>query len=114
MFPGGPNAAVSEAFEDSDQLDYYEVHSDGEFEMLAQMRSCRGGCSDPVEAVSRRNVEAVIVTGISPGSLMRFCHAGVGVFKADSSTVRVVIDSFVAGSLEEIGIDRFPTLGKTK
>ncbi len=33
---------VSEAFEDSELLDYYEVQSDGNFDLLAQMRDLVG------------------------------------------------------------------------
>ena len=105
---------VSDAFEDSEQLDYYETHPDGSYDLLAQMRSCRGGCSDPVETVTRRNVDAIIVSGISPNSLMRFCNAGVRVFKADNPSVRNVIESFVAGDLKEIGMNRFAALGKAR
>ncbi len=114
MFPGGPSAEVSDAFEDTELLDYYEVNPDGSLDHSAQMRSCQGGCSDPVEVVTRRNVDAIIVNGISPHSLMRFYNAGVKVFAADSSSIRTLIDSLIAGELKEIGIDRFATIGKTR
>jgi predicted Fe-Mo cluster-binding NifX family protein len=114
VFPGGPSAEISDAFEDSELLDYYEVNPDGSLDHLAQMRSCQGGCSDPVEAVTRRNVDAIIVNRISPHSLMRFYNAGVKVYAADSSSVSSLIDSFIAGELKEIGIDRFATIGKTR
>jgi predicted Fe-Mo cluster-binding NifX family protein len=105
---------VSESFEDAELLDYYEVDSDGRFDLQAQMRSCSGGCSDPVEAVARRNVNVIIVRAIAPHSLMRFWNAGVRVLKADNSPARILIESFVAGTLKEIGIDRFATLEKTR
>lgn len=114
MFPGGPSAVISDAFEDSELLDYYDVERDGSLKLLAQMRSCRGGCSDPVETVTRRNVDAIIVRGMSPNSLMRLCNAGVKIFEADGPSVRILIDSFVAGDLKEIGMNRFAMLGKTK
>jgi len=114
VFPGGPSAEISEAFEDSELLDYYEVKPDGSLDLLAQMRSCQGGCSDPVEVVTRRKVDAIIVNGISPHSLMRFYNAGVKVFSANSQSVKILIDSFVAGELKEIGIDRFATIRKTR
>ena len=114
MFPGGPNAVVKEAFEYAELLDYYEVDSDGSFDHLAQMRYCHAGCSDPVETITRRDVDAIIVGGISPHSLMRFCNAGVNVYEADGSSAGTLIASFLAGSLREIGMDRFATPGKTR
>jgi len=105
--PGGLDAAVVEPLEESEILDYYEVHDDRNFEHTAQMRGCLGGCSDPVEAITRRGVEAVIVAGISPRSLMLFRNAGIKVLRADNPVVRSLIDSFIAESLEEIGVKEF-------
>lgn len=112
QFPGGPDAVVSAPFEESELFDYYEVQEDGKFEHLAQMRPCLGGCSDPIEAVTRREVKAVIVAGISPSSLMRFSNSGIMVLRADSPSVRALIDSFATGRLVKIGIDEFAKLGK--
>jgi predicted Fe-Mo cluster-binding NifX family protein len=103
--PGGPDAVVNAPFEESEMLDYYEVHEDGNFDLVAQMRSCLGGCSDPVEAVTRRGVEVIVVTGISPRSLMLFRNAGIKVLRADSPAVRSLIDSLHRGALPEIGVD---------
>jgi len=114
QFPGGPDAAATAPLEEAELLDYYEVHQDGNFEHLAQTRPCVGGCADPIESITRREVKAIIVAGISPGSLMRFRNSGVKVFRADTPVVRSLIDSFIAGSLEEIGIDKFAELGKTR
>jgi len=104
---------VTAPFEESELLDHYEVHEDGKFDHLAQIRPCLGGCSDPVEAITRREVKATIVARISPGSLMRFSNSGIKVLRADNPAVRSLIDSFVAGELEEISIDRFGEFGKT-
>jgi len=113
QFPGGPDAVVNAPFEESELLDYYEVHEDGNFEHLAQTRPCLGGCSDPVEAITRRGVEAIIVVEISPSSLMRFSRSGIKVLKADNPAVRSLIDSFVAGDLKEIHVDGSDTHTET-
>ena len=113
VFPGGPTAQV-EAFENAEMLDYYEIGPDGSMDLMAQTRSCQGGCSDPVETVTRRGVDAVIVAGLSPNSLMRFNNAQVKVYETDGSPVRRLIGLLLAGELKEIGIDQFATLGKTR
>jgi predicted Fe-Mo cluster-binding NifX family protein len=114
QFPGGPDGVVAAPFEDSELLDYYEITEDGNFEHIAQTRPCFGGCSDPIESVTRRGVESIIVAGISPNSLMRFANAGVKVYRTDPGQVMSIIDSFISGTLEVIGMDQFAKLGKEK
>ena len=93
-------------------MDYYEVDSDGSFEQVAQTRQCAGTCSDAVEGIARRDVKIIIVAGISPNSLLKFKNAGVQVLKANSQSVRELMDAFATNSLEEIGIDQFARLRK--
>lgn len=114
QFPGGPDGVVAAPFEESELLDYYEIGEDGNFEHIAQTRQCLGGCSDPVEAITRRGVESIIVTGISPNSLLKFTNAGIKVFRTDPGQVMSIIDSFISGTLEQIGLDQFAKLGKQK
>jgi len=114
QFPGGPDGVVAVPFEESELLDYYELTEDGNFEHIAQTRQCMGGCSDPIETVTRREVRAIIVAGISPNSLMRFSNSGIKIYRTDPGQVMSIIDSFISGVLEEIGIDQFAKLGKQK
>lgn len=101
-------------FEESELLDYYEIREDGNFEHIAQTRQCFGGCSDPIETITRREVGAMIVVGISPNSLLRFTSAGIKVYRTDPGQAMAIIDSFISGTLEEIGRDQFAKLGKQK
>ena len=91
-------------------MDYYELDSDGSFEQVAQTRQCAGACSDAVEGVTRRDVKTIIVAGISPNSLLKFKNAGIRVLKANSQSVRELIDALATNRLEEIGIDQFAKL----
>jgi predicted Fe-Mo cluster-binding NifX family protein len=108
--PGGPEGAVTAPLEESEVLDYYELDSDGSFEQVAQTRQCAGACSDAVEGVTRRDVKTIIVAGISPNSLLKFKNAGIRVLKANSQSVRELIDALATNILEEIGIDQFAKL----
>lgn len=112
--PGGPEVAVTTAFEEADYLDYYELRPDGNFEHEAETKNCSAGCVDPVDAIIRRGTEAVVVAGIRPDSLMRLWNAGVKVYHADDPSVRVLLDRLASRSLNEIKIDSFAELGKGK
>ena len=114
QFPGGPDSVASASFEDTEFFDFYEIRSDGSFEHLAQSRPC--ACSGPnlVEVVAWRGINAIIVGGISPSALLLFRSAGVRVLKVNNPAVAVLLDSYSAGKLEEIGIDQFAKVGKVK
>lgn len=113
--PGGPDAAISSPFEETGVLDYYEVHPDGMFEHTSQARNCGAAtCVDPVEAIIGRGVEAVVVTSLSPSSLMRFHNAGVKVLVTDNPSVMVTLDMLARDGLEELTMDMFAELGKNK
>lgn len=114
QFPGGPDGVVAYPFEESELLDYYEIEEDGNFEHVAQTKLCMGGCADPVETITRRDVEVVVVAGLSPDSLLRLKNSGVRVFRTDPGQVMSIIDSFLSGDLKEIGMDQFSDLGKQK
>jgi len=105
--PGGADAVLSASFEESELLDYYEVFKDGRFEHIAQTRPCAGGCADPVEAIIRRGVKAVLVVDIGPDPLLRLSNAGVKILSSDRKTVREAVSSFLNESLIEIDVSRF-------
>ena len=111
--PGGPDSAISSPFEETGVLDYYDVHPDGMFEHTSQARNCGAAtCVDPVEAIIGRGVEAVVVTSLSPSSLMRFHNAGVKVLVTDNPSVMVTLDMLARGGLQELTMEMFATLGK--
>jgi predicted Fe-Mo cluster-binding NifX family protein len=113
--PGGPDAAIASPFEETGLLDYYTVHPDGMFEHTSQARNCGAAtCVDPVDAIIGRGIEAVIVTSISPSSLMRFHNAGVKVLVTDNPSIRATLDLLANGGLQELKMDRFAELGKDK
>lgn len=113
--PAGFDAVIDASFELTAILDYYDVHTDGYIEHLAQMRNCGGGgCTDPVEAMKRRGVEKVIVTGLSPGNLLRFRNYGIRVLRTENPSVRQSLDALVKGELKEIAIDQFSTVSERK
>ncbi len=113
--PGGPDAAIASPFEETSVLDYYEVHPDGMFEHTSQARNCGAAtCVDPVDAIIGRTVEAVIVTSLSPSSLMRLHNAGVKVLVTDNPSVRATLDLLAKGELQELTMDRFAELGKNR
>lgn len=113
--PGGLDAAIDASFKLTAILDYYDVHTDGYVEHLAQMRNCGGGgCTDPVETMKRRDVEKVIVTGLSPGNLLQFRNYGIRVLRTENPSVRQSIDALIKGELKEITIDQFSTVSKQK
>jgi len=113
--PGGPDAAFDAPFELTAILDYYDVHTDGYIKHLAQMRNCGGGgCIDPVEAIKRRGVEKVIVTGLSPGNLLRFRNHHIRVLRTENPSVRLSLDALVKGELKEIAIDQFSIVSGQK
>ena len=89
-------------FETADMLDYYDVESGGTFTQVAQTRNCAGGCSDPVERISRRGVDVLIVAGISQSYLNRFRRTGVKVLRADSESVDELIRAAAQNRLKEM------------
>lgn len=113
--PGGPDAAIVGPFEETSVLDYYDVGPDGEFAHTSQARNCGAAtCVDPVDAIIGRGVEAVIVTSLSPSSLMRLHNGGVKVLVTDNPSVRVTLDLLARGELQELTMDRFAELGKNR
>jgi len=109
------DAVIDASFELTAILDYYDVHTDGHIEHLAHMRNYGGGgCTDPVEAMKRRGVENVIVTGLSPGKLLRFRNYGIRVLRTENPSVRQSLDALVKGELKETAIDQFSTVSKQK
>ena len=113
--PGGPDAVMASPFEETDLLDYYELLPDGRFEHTAQMRNCGGAtCVDPIDAISSRGVEKVVVTGLTPTSLLRLHNAGVKVYLADDPLARAALDDLAKGTLTEVTIDRFAAIERTR
>ena len=111
-FPGGMDATITDSLEESEMLDYYELREDGSLEHIAQTRKCLGGCTDLVESIIRRDVQSLVVKGLLPGSLLKFKNAGVRIFLTESPSVRESMDKLRAGTLREIGLDQFSTLGR--
>ena len=89
-------------FELADMLDYYEIRTDGTYDQVAQTRNCAGGCSDPVERISMRQVDLLIVTGISQSYLNRFRRAGVKVVRATSQSVDELLRAVASDNIEEM------------
>lgn len=112
--PGGPEAPITDGFEESDMYDYYEVASDGRFEHVAQTRQCVGGCADPVDTIISRGVEAVIVTSLHPSTLFRLAKGGVRIFLTKNPSVRATLDAFASGQLEEVGMEEFSKMEKAE
>ncbi len=112
--PGGLEAEVTFPLEESELLDYYEVHRGGEIEHVAETMQCAGSCSDVVEGIAMRGTEAVIVAGLTPAALLKFRNAGVRVLRAEGKPVRELIRAFSEDRLQEIGIDQFSRLGRGK
>ena len=110
--PGGPEAPITDGFEESEVYDYYEVAADGRFEHVAQARHCLGGCADPVETVVSRGVQAVVVTGLLPSTLFRLVKGGVRVFLTRNPSVRATLDALSSGQLEELGMEDFSKMEK--
>ena len=89
------------------------IPCDGPVEHTSQARNCGAAtCVDPVEAIIGRGVEAVVVTSLSPSSLMRFHNAGVKVLVTDNPSVMVTLDMLARGGLQELTMEMFAALGK--
>ena len=110
--PGGPDAAIVDDLEMSEILDYYDLKEDCGYEHVAQTRKCLGGCSDLIESMVRREVDGVIVTGLSPTSLLKLKNGGVKVFLTEDSSVKASIDLLCENKLKEIGLDQFSKLAR--
>lgn len=101
--PGGPDSAIESSFEEAPILDYYDLHPDGMFEHTAHTRNCGGAsCVDPVDAITGRRTESVVVTDISAPNLMRLKNAGVKVYAAENPSVRVSLEDLARGALSEL------------
>lgn len=107
-FPGGTDAEILFPFEDSELFDYYNVTEAGAYELIAQTRRCL--CSDLVEPVVRRGIDAVIVQELSSASLLKFTNAGVRVFITKEKSVRTALDRFRDGDLQELTMKDFARL----
>ncbi|MBE0517821.1 MAG: NifB/NifX family molybdenum-iron cluster-binding protein [Thermoplasmata archaeon] len=113
--PGGPDSVIATRFEETDLLDHYDVDADGRFEHTAQIRNCGGAtCVDPIDAIIGRGVDAVIITGLTPDSLMRFHQGSVRVLMTADPSVRATLDALARNELEEITIDQFARLEKCR
>jgi predicted Fe-Mo cluster-binding NifX family protein len=108
--PGGLDSVIPAHFNEMEIIDYYDLRTDGEFDHFSQSVFCGGGCYDVVEAMIRREVAAVVVGGMSASTRQRFRTAGVKVYRADGLAVRVLLDSLVKGSLEELTAKQASTL----
>jgi predicted Fe-Mo cluster-binding NifX family protein len=112
QFPGGPEAEIVYSLEESELFDCYEVHDDGRYELTAQTRRC--ACSDLVEPIIRRGVEAVVVKGLAPNSLLALGNAGIRVFLTESQSAKAALDVLTEGRLREVGLRDFSTIGRKR
>jgi len=113
--PGGPDAVIDAPFDLTAILDYCDVHAEGHIEHLAQMRNCgSSGGMDPVETMKRRGAEKAIVTGLSPGTLLRFRNYGTRVLRTENPSARQSLEALVKGELMEIAIDQFSMVSGQK
>jgi predicted Fe-Mo cluster-binding NifX family protein len=101
-FPGGVEGEIVFQFEDSELFDYYESDESGRFVHTAQIRRCL--CSDLIEAVVRRGIDAVVVKDLSSTSLFKFAGWGVKIFVTQDRSVRASLQSLHRGELTELTI----------
>ena len=111
-FPGGPEAEIVYPFEDSELLDYYTIGENGRFEQTAQTRRCL--CSDLIESVIRRGIDAVIVKDLTSTSLFKFASSRVRVLVSPSRSVKASIDLFQKGELPELTMRDVARLAKKR
>ncbi|OGS57052.1 MAG: hypothetical protein A3K60_08180 [Euryarchaeota archaeon RBG_19FT_COMBO_56_21] len=102
MSPGGPDAALPEHFDLMETVDYYELHQGGHFEHTAETRYCGGGCYDIVEAMIRRDVEALVLKSVSPYTLRKFTSSGVRVYFAGTHSPRQAMQLLADSRLPEL------------
>jgi len=98
--------------EESELFDCYELHEEGEPELVAEMRRC--ACSDLIEPIIRRGVDAVVVKGLAPSSLLALGNAGMKVFLSESPSVKASLDMLDQGRLKEVGLRDFSTIGRKR
>jgi predicted Fe-Mo cluster-binding NifX family protein len=61
-----------------------------------------GGLGSPLDVILQANPDAVIAHGMGPRALSQFQDAKVAVLKANSSSVRTVLELYVKDELEEL------------
>jgi predicted Fe-Mo cluster-binding NifX family protein len=61
-----------------------------------------GGLGSPLDVILQVNPNAVITHGMGPRALSRFQDTKVAVLRANSSSVRTVLESYVKDELEEL------------
>jgi len=111
-FPGGLDAEIVYPFEESELFDYYTMDKTGVPTHTAQARRCL--CSDLVEPVVRRGIDAVIVKELSSGSLFKFASARVRVFVTPEKSVKSSLELLHDGKLEELGMKDLARLGRKR
>lgn len=66
-----------------------------------------GGCLVPVNALSKLNVNALIVAGIGARPLIGFSQVGIDVYiETANPQIKPVVDSLIAGKLSPIMLDQ--------
>jgi predicted Fe-Mo cluster-binding NifX family protein len=61
-----------------------------------------GGSGSPHDVLTRLQPKAVIVYGMGPRGIMAFESSGISVLKAEGTTVKEVVDAYLAGKLEAL------------
>jgi len=61
-----------------------------------------GGYGLPPDLILQLRPDAVITFGMGPRAISRFQEAGVAVYRAQSETVKEVVEAYLQGKLEEL------------
>ena len=69
------------------------------------MHHAHGACN-PIMAVGREQIDAVVVGGIGAGALMKLNAAGVKVFRAEAPTVKDNLDMLNEGRLLQVSMQQ--------
>ncbi len=102
---GGMQGDRSEHFGHCDSFTLIDV-KDGEIDnvtVVANGDHQEGGCMVPVNALSKLNVDALVVAGIGTRPLMGFNQVGIDVYiEKVNPNIKPVVDSLIAGNLSTI------------
>ncbi|MDH4122885.1 MAG: hypothetical protein OEV21_02205 [Thermoplasmata archaeon] len=104
--PGGLDSDVSRSLDDSDVYNYIDMDDNAhppKIELAFQRYSCQGvACLDPIEAIARKGVAALVVAQIGPDYLFRFLNEGIRVFAGASGKVSDAATQFLSNELKEL------------
>lgn len=109
MENGGLDGVRSGHFGHCDVFTFVDV-KDGVIEQVSTIPNkshVQGGCMVPVNLLAENKVDALIVGGIGMRPLMGFRQAGIEVYhEAEQREVKPVVESLIAGQLQQIADDQ--------